>query len=296
MEAETLEKYKKAGKIAAEALAYGKTLIKPGASILEVTNKITAKIRELGGELAFPVNISMNDTAAHNTASINDDFKFKDEVVKLDVGAHVDGFIGDNACTIDLSGKYAELVKASEDALNNAIKIIKPGVTLGEIGKVIEETITKAGFQPIRNLSGHGVDEYQTHSAPTIPNFDTGDDTQVEKGQVIAIEPFATTGIGVIHDKGTPEIFSMMGFKSTRVMFVRNIMRHIGDNYLTLPFSKLQLSENFSEGQIAFALKQFDQLGILHEYKPLVESRSGIVSQAEHTIYVDDEPVILTKL
>jgi len=237
----------------------------------------------------------LNECAAHYTAKINDDLKFNDEVIKLDVGVHVDGFVGDTACTVDLSGKHADLVKASEDALQAAISIIKPGVTLGEIGKVIEETIKKAGFQPIRNLSGHGLDEYQSHAPPNIPNFDTGDETELEKGQVIAIEPFATTGIGVIHDKGTAEIFSMMGFKSTRVMFVRNIMKHIGDTYLTLPFSKLQLKEKFSEGQIAFALKQFKQLEILQEYKPPVESKDGPVSQAEHTVYVDDESVVLTK-
>ena len=88
----------------------------------------------------------------------------------------------------------------------------------------------------------------------------------------------------------------MTGFKSVRVMFVRNIMKYIGDTYLTLPFSKLMLKNKFSEGQINFALKQFEQLGILHEYKPLVEVRGGLVSQAEHSILVDDTPIVLTKL
>jgi len=296
MEKEELEAYKKAGKIAAEALNYGKGLIVKGASILDVTEKITSKIRELGGELAFPVNISMNETAAHNTAKINDDFKFSDEVVKLDVGAQVDGFIGDTACTVDLSGKYSNLLKASEDALNEAIKIVKPGVKVSEIGRIIEETIKKAGFKPVRNLSGHGLSEYRNHDHPNIPNFDSGDDTVISKGMVIAIEPFATDGIGMIEDKGQPEIFSMMGFKSVRIGFVRDVMKFIGENYLTLPFSKLMLKEKFSEGQIAFSLRQFSTLGILHEYKPLVEVKGGIVSQAEHTILVEDEPIVLTKL
>ena len=190
MDKEILAKYKKAGRIAAEALGYGKSLIKKGAHILDVTEKITAKIKDLGGELGFPVNISMDDQAAHNTAKINDDFKFDNEIVKLDVGVHIDGFIGDTACTIDLSGEHPELVKASEEALANAIKIIKPGVTLGEIGKVIEQAITKYELQPVRNLSGHGLDEFMNHAAPQIPNFDTGDKTKLEKGQVIAIEYF----------------------------------------------------------------------------------------------------------
>ncbi len=60
---------------------------------------------------------------------------FSDQIVCLDVGIHVDGFIGDNAVTVDLSGKHENLVKASREALDNAITIMKPGITLGEIGK-----------------------------------------------------------------------------------------------------------------------------------------------------------------
>lgn len=294
---EAFEKYEKAGKIAAQALQYGKTLIKKDAYILEVTKKITAKIKELGGELAFPVNISLNEQAAHNSASINDNFKFDDELVKLDVGVHVDGFIGDTALTVDLSGKYTALVKASEDALNNAINAIKPGITVGEIGKIIEETITKAGFQPVRNLSGHGLEEYQAHAEPNIPNFNTGDDTPLEEGEVVAIEPFATNGIGMIEEKGHSEIFSMVGFKPVRVNFVRNILKHIGENYRTLPFSKLMLSEKFSEAQINYAIKNMESLEMVRGYPPLVERQKGFVSQHEHTIFVDsDNAIVLTKI
>jgi methionyl aminopeptidase len=110
----------------------------------------------------------------------------------------VNGFIGDNACTIDLSGNNAELTKASEDALAAAIAAIKEGITLGEIGQAIEGAITKRGFSPVRNLGGHGLDKYEIHTPPSIPNIANNDPIRLEKGQIVAIEPFATSGAGVV--------------------------------------------------------------------------------------------------
>ena len=174
------DKYRKAGKIAAEALEFAKTLVKKGVSLSEVCDKTDAKIKELGGECAFPTQMSLNDTAAHFCPD-DDSVKFSDQVVSIDVGVHVDGFIGDNALSIDLSGENEDLIKASKEALDNAIKIIKPGVKLGEIGKVIQDTITSHGFSPVRNLSGHGLAEYNVHTKPNIPNYDNGDERSEER-------------------------------------------------------------------------------------------------------------------
>jgi methionyl aminopeptidase len=286
MTSQELESLKRAGHIASKALAHGKALIKPGASLLEVTKKIEEFIHSEGGELAFPVNISMNECAAHNIAKKDDEFKFKDELIKLDVGVHIDGFIGDTACTIDLSGKHTALVDASRNALNNAISLVRPGTTISKIGKTIEETITRAGFQPVRNLSGHGVAQYMTHCPPSIPNYDNQDDMALEEGMTFAIEPFATDGAGLIHETKNPEIFSIVEFKSMRVGFVREILKYIEKKYKMLPFSKRELSDKFSDAQIGYALKQFRELEIVQEYTPLVEKNKGLVSQAEHTVLV----------
>ncbi len=294
MDSETVEKYKKAGKIAAEVLAYGKELIKKDSKVLDVCNKIEEKIFELGAKPAFPVQISMNEIAAHFCPEDNDDKVFSDQLVSLDVGVHVDGFIGDNACTVDLSGNDSELVKASEEALKSAIEKVKVGVKLSEIGKAIEDTITDYGLQPVKNLSGHGLDEHNVHSNPTIPNFDTKDNVVLEK-QVIAIEPFATNGIGLIHEKGEPSVYSLLGKKSVRIGFVRNIQKQI-EGYKGLPFTTRWLTKNFSEAQVKFAFNQFKQLGILKAYPPLVEKQDGLVSQAEHSLLVDDEVIVLTKV
>ena len=170
-----MDEYIEAGKIAAQALKYGGKLIKVGESLLDVTEKVEQKVLDLGAEFAFPPQISLNEIAAHYCADPNDETKFKEgDIAKLDVGVMIDGYIGDNALTVDL-GDNEKLVRASREALNKAIEIIKPGVTLSEIGKTIHDTITGYGFAPVRNLSGHGLDKYVFHDKPSIPNFDNGD-------------------------------------------------------------------------------------------------------------------------
>ena len=166
-----MKDWKKAGKIAREALIYGRDLIRTDASVFDVVEKIEKKIFNLGGRPAFPTQVSINEMAAHFTP-IKDDLKFKkNDVVKLDVGAHINGAIGDNALTVDL-GDNKELLKASEEALKQAIKVVQIGTQLREIGKTIDETISGYGFKPIKNLSGHSIDIYEQHSGTTIPNYD----------------------------------------------------------------------------------------------------------------------------
>ena len=296
MDEKTLESYRKAGKIAAQALEYAKSLVKPGVKLLEVCEKTEEKIKELGGEIAFPAQISLNDTAAHFCPDEDDENVFKDEVVCIDVGVHINGFIGDNAATVDLSGKNEELVKASREALNNALKIIKPGITLGEIGKTIHETITKYGFSPVRNLSGHGLDEYNIHTKPTIPNYDNGDATVLEEGMIIAIEPFASAGAGVVYESSNPTVFQLSGKKPVRNIITRQVIKEIA-KYNNLPFCRRWLTKKFGTPKVNFALRELKQLGILREYPPLIDEAHRLVSQAEHSLIITkDGCEVLTKI
>lgn len=287
MDKEDIEKIKLAGKITAQAREYGASLIKKNASMVEVLNKVETKIIELGGLPAFPAQISCNHIAAHYCPEENDAFRFNDELVSLDVGVHVDGFIGDTAKTIDLSGKYSNLVKAAEEALENALEIIKPGITLGEIGKVIQETIQKYNYAPVRNLSGHGLGQYKIHTKPSIPNFDNHDNTKLQKGMLFAIEPFASTGAGVVQDAGIPTVFELAAKKPVRNPITRQVLREIG-NYDGLPFSTGWLTRKFGT-KANLALREMEQLGMLHMHPPLGDKDRGMISQAEHTVLIDDD-------
>ncbi len=266
------EKYIEAGKIASEALHHGAKLIKIDASLLYVTEKVEKKVLDMGGEFAFPPQISLNEIAAHSCADPNDTLKFKKgDLAKIDVGVMIDGYIGDNALTIDL-GDNENLVKASRDALNNALKIIEPSVTLGEIGKTIQETITKLGFAPVRNLSGHGLAQYIYHDKPSIPS----------------------NGAGIIFESSSPNIFSLTNKKPVRNIITRNVLKEI-EKYKGMPFTTRWLVKKIPEFKVKFAIRELLQQRIITGYPPLPDRDGGFISQAEHTVIVEKDPIITTK-
>lgn len=289
-----MDDWKKAGQIANQALEYGSSLIVKGARAVDVLDRIEAKIIELGGGIAFPAQVSCNHVAAHWCADHEDPFIFNDELVCLDVGAHVNGCIGDNACTIDLSGRYSELVAASREALNAAIATAKPGATLSQIGRAIEDAIKKRGFTPIHNLSGHCLDVYQVHTSPSIPNYDTGQEIKLEKGQIIAIEPFATDGAGMIYETDRANLFSMVHKRPVRSPIARDLLKVI-ERYNGLPFTTRWLVKHMPLVKVNYGLRELLAAGVLRKYPPLPDKNKGMVSQAEHTVLIEDEPVILTR-
>ena len=277
----------KAGKISAEVLEYGKSLIKKGNSLLEATELIEKKIFELGAKPPFPVQISCDEIAAHFCALDDDKTIFENQVVCLDLGVHVNGAIGDNAYTIDLSGKYSDLAKAAQKALEEALKIVSVGTELREIGKTINDTIKSYGFNPIRNLSGHGLGLYDIHTEPTLPNFDNGDKMKLTKSMTFAIEPFSTTGNGIVAEKGHPTVFMIQQKRPVRSPITREVLKEI-ESYENLPFAERWLQRKFG-AKSNFALRELNQFGIIHQFPPLVETGKGIVAQAEHSVLIDED-------
>jgi len=279
----------KAGEIASKVRKYGKKLVKPGTSILEVSEKIESKILELGGKPAFPAQFSKNNIAAHYNAIIEDNSKFEEgDLIKFDHGVHVNGAIADTAVSIDL-GDNSKLIKASERALKAAIEVIRPGITNGEVGRVISETISEYGFNPIRNLSGHGLDRYVVHTSPSMVNYDSGERIKLKKGQKIAIEPFASTGYGLIVEGKNSQIYSLSEDKNVRNTYARNILKHVKKEYKTLPFAKRNLLSKFNKFQIVVGVSNLLKEGILKEYSILPEKDpNALISQTEHTVIVGE--------
>ena len=291
-----MEDWEKAGQIAAKMLNHGKILIKVDANVLDVVEKIENEIIKQDAFPAFPVQVSINEMAAHFTPNDEKDLFFKEgDLVKLDVGVHVNGFIGDNALTVDL-GENKELLKASQLALQEAVKLVKPGTKIWEIGEVIEKTIKEFGFSPVRNLSGHSIQEYEEHAGITIPNYDNKDETELEDGQVIAIEPFATNGIGLVEDGKLSNIYKIVNLKPVRDNIARELLRFIAQEYKTLPFERRCLLKEFPSFKVNFTLRILERENILHHYFQLPEKSHGLVSQHEYTLIVKDKPKILTKI
>lgn len=285
MEKGELKSYIEAGRIAGDTLAYGRELIKKKTYLLDVIEKLEERISKQA-EMAFPPQISLDHIAAHFYPDNHNEIILEDQVAKLDVGVHVDGFIGDTACTVDLSGKHGELVEASKEALEKALAIVRHGVTIGEIGAVIQDAITARGFAPVRNLSGHGLAEFDVHAWPSIPNTATGDKTELEEGWVVAIEPFASTGAGIVMETSNSNLFQLVETKPVRERNTREILRFI-EQYGDLPFAKRWLVSQFPVFKVNFALKRLSNLEIIREFPPLADRAKGVVSQAEHTVLVE---------
>ena len=289
MNDEIFDKYCEAGRIAAAILTNGAREIREGGSYLELVESIESRIRDEGAELAFPLNVSLNEDAAHDTASPGDERHFKrGDVVKLDLGVHVDGYIADTATTVDL-GNNSLLLQASEAALASAIRMVKPGVSAGEIGAVIQGEIESRGYRPIANLTGHGLDQYELHRAPTIPNVGNMGGTILEEGMTFAIEPFATTGSGHVGEKMRREIYSQISNKPVRIPSARTIIGTIKDRN-GLPFARHWLQDR----KLDLALQTLVKSGMLHVYPVLADIPGSLVSQHEHTVIVTEDGCVVT--
>jgi len=282
-----------AGKIAQEVKVYAKSIIKKDMLLLEIANKIEEKIFELGGEPAFPVNLSINEIAAHYTPSHDDETKASG-LLKVDLGVQINGWIADTAFSLDLEGieENKKLIEAAEEGLKAAEKILSSKTTLSQIGEAVEIAINKKGFNPISNLSGHSMEEYDLHAGTTIPNVKNNATSEIGEG-LFAIEPFATSGVGKIYDGKPSGIYQLVSAKSIRNPNSREILEYITDYYSTLPFASRWLVEEFGTKAL-IALKQLEQNENVHQFAQLVESTKAKVAQAENTFIIEKDKVIKT--
>ncbi len=287
---DTLEKYREAGDVLTTVMGETREMVEPGASHLEVAEYAEERIRELGDGLAFPVNISVNEEASHATPERDDDTTFDDEMVCLDLGVHVDGYIADAAVTVDLSDT-PDLVEAAEEALAAAVETAGPGVPVGEIGEAIESTIEEYDYTPVYNLSGHGVQRYDAHTGPNVPNRGVDRSVELEPGQAVAIEPFVTDGRGKVGEGSVEEIFELVEERSVRNRAARQALDEIQE-FDGLPFAARAMSSSRAE----MALRRLSQRGIVKGYPVLKEEDGRLVGQAEHTLLVREDGVeILTE-
>ena len=193
----TIENYVKAGKIAAEVREMVRVKDWVGKTVYEICEEVENEIRKRGAKCAFPVNASINEVAAHYTAEPNDPITIKDtDLVKIDLGAQIDGYIADTAVTVCYDVQFDGLVQASEEALGSAMSMIKSGVKASDIGRTIETSIKQLGFKPIANLSGHSLEQYTIHAGKSIPNIWSIGGFSLSENTAYACEPFVTTEQG----------------------------------------------------------------------------------------------------
>ena len=284
LSAERYEHYREAGTILATVLEEAADRVDPGTRLLEVAEFAEDRIRELGGEPAFPVNISLNEEASHATPAPADETTFGEDMVCVDIGVHVDGWIADAAVTVDHTGTPT-MVEAAEDALEAAIDAVAPGVHTGEVGSAIEAVIDDTEYNAIVNLSGHGLAEYDAHTGPNIPNRGVDTGIELEVGDVVAIEPFVTDGSGKVSEGSKEQIFSVVEERSVRDRRARQLLETVTEKYRKLPFALRWLEDDRAE----MSLRRLSMADVVRGYPVLKEDDGCLVSQAEHTVIVTED-------
>jgi methionyl aminopeptidase len=290
-----LDCYQQAGKIAAEVRENTRKKYHVGSTLFQICQSIESEVRMRGAAPAFPVNVSLNEVAAHYTAEPNDQIVVNDtDILKIDIGVHIQGYIADTAVTICYNPKYEALVKSAETALNEAVRIAKINTKASDIGKVIERTISKQGFKPIQNLSGHSLEQYTIHAGRSIPNIWTiGSSFNLVSNQAYAIEPFVTTkeGQGVVFEGKVRNIFSITSRKPTKEKEVDEFLEDIWNRFKTLPFALRWMLGKYEEKNARQFLDALIKKRNIHAYPILVEGNGKMVAQAEHTLIPSESSI-----
>ncbi len=283
---EVVEKLRRAGRAAREARAYAAETVREGMTILEGVERIEEFLRAKGCPAAFPTCLSVNDVAAHDTPTHKDERVLRrGDVVKIDLGAQVDGYLTDTAKTVEVGTRnWTEMIRATEDALAAAIETVRPKVPTRMLGAAIERTIESHGFKPVANLTGHSIERYTVHAGKSVPNVgDQGDDV-LEEGDLIAIEPFATNGAGKVDGRKSGNIYRVMRVREVRPDSTFQFLQVLDKAYNRLPFAErwAYRMDRKAPAHLARLLRS----GLVYTYPSLVDVGHGIVAQSEHSMLV----------
>jgi len=294
MNEDAVSALRRAGAIAREARDLGASMVGAGVPLLKVAEEVEALIIEKGARPAFPVNISINEVAAHFTPRTGEKLVFSNgDLVKIDVGAHVDGYIGDTAVTVEVGTRnWTNLIESSAKALAIAVEIVGEGIPVNTIGGAIERGIRSNGHLPVTNLTGHSMKQYNLHAGLSIPNFDDETTTKVPRDIVLAIEPFATNGAGQVHNSRPGNIYRVLRERELKDKGAADHFQLIRENFGTLPFCERWCTA--LDPKAPAHLRTLVRHGLLFAYPVLSEVRGGMVSQKEHTVIVHDSKVEVT--
>ena len=294
-----IEDYLKAGKIAGEVRENVRKKNWVGSTLAEICEYVESEIIKRGAKCAFPVNTSLNEVAAHYTAEPNDPKTVSDaDLVKIDLGAQVNGYIADTAVTVNYDPQYDSLVQAAENALQAAMSMIKVGVKSKDVGRKIQNTIMDMGFKPIANLSGHSLDQYTIHAGKTVPNMWTIGSFSFSENEAFACEPFVTTknALGFVRNGKIKNIYALVSRKKTKDDEADKLLEYIWNNFNMLPFALRWIVKEWEEKEARRLLDVLIKKKAVKAYAILVEASGKTVAQAEHTFIPTQTGVTVTTI
>ena len=294
-----LQDYINAGKIASEVRENARRKNHVGSTLEEICNSIEKEIISKGGKCAFPVNVSLNEIAAHYTAEPNDKIIVKDtDLLKIDLGVQINGHIADTAVTVCYEPKYDFLVQAAESALKEAMSIIRVGTKSSDVGKIIENTTKQMGGIPIANLSGHSLEQYTIHAGKSVPNIWSIGSFSFQSTEAYACEPFVTTpdGSGFVREGKVRNIFSLVTRKRTKDEDANKMIDFIWQKFNMLPFALRWFIPEYEEKTARDLLEKLIKNKIVRSYPILVEANEQRVAQAEHTFIPQENNALVTTI
>jgi methionyl aminopeptidase len=290
------EPYRKSGRIVSEVKPIVLSAVKPGVTFLEVCELVTREVESRGGRLAFPTGIGVNEVTAHYAPQDGDQSAFKEEdLVKVDFGVHVDGYVTDTSVSVTFNPEYNLLLEATQRALDAAIAAARRETRTGEIGRVIHREAARFGFKTIENLTGHTVDRYTVHAGKSIPNLYMPGMQELKKGDVFAIEPFLTLGsaAGYVVDTPSQTIFSLVARKKTGAPDLDAFADRVWAERKSLPFTPQWYSAEIGREKIQQIVSRLVAKKVLRAYPTLVEASGNPVAQFEHTMALDEEGLVV---
>ncbi|KAH7025883.1 methionine aminopeptidase 2-like protein [Microdochium trichocladiopsis] len=303
-----LTDYREAAETHRQVRQWAQKNIKPGQSLTEIAEGIEDSVRRLVGHdgleegdclkagMGFPTGVNLDHIAAHFSPNAgNKTILQQNNVIKIDIGVHVNGKIVDSAFTMAWDPKYDNLLAAVKDATNTGVKHAGIDQRLGELGEYIQEAMesyeceidgTTYPIKSIRNLSGHTILPYSIHGTKSVPIVKSNDQTKMEEGDVFAIETFGSTGNGYVHDQGEVSHYALRDDApkvDLRLASAKNILNAIKKNFGTLPWCRRYL-DRLGHDKYLLGLNSLVQAGIVEDYPPLVDKKGSYSAQFEHTI------------
>jgi methionyl aminopeptidase len=203
--AQEAEKMRAACRVAGQVLERASALVQPGVTTGEIDRAAAKFMVEAEAKSAFlnyrgfPGNIciSVNDEVVHGIGGSRR-IQYGD-IVKLDVGVIVNGWVGDTASTVAvgvIDPSIQRLLQVTEETLALAIGLATEGRRLGDICSAIEDEIVANGYSVVREFVGHGIGR-KLHEEPQVPNYGKkGTGPKLKAGMVLAIEPMVNMGVG----------------------------------------------------------------------------------------------------
>ena len=289
--------------------------IHDGVSFLEIIKEaddsVSKFIKDGDGGFAFPLGISVNEIMAHDTAMLNDERKLKkNDIVKIDLGIHINGCIIDSAFTTivdgdpDVNSYYDPLIQATKDATYTGICLSGVDAELYDISEAIQEVIESyeledgTPIRAVRGLGGHDILPYRVHGKKLIlcVPHKSQENIRMNEGEFYAVETYASTGNGNCKMKSIEMCNHFMineNVKMSKQMKKNPVVECEETKNNSLPFTQRQIA---NIKQIQKHMNEGVRNRSIVAYPPLIDKKGSMTSQFEHTIHIKKESVEILSL